>query len=301
MWKVDELVQQEEVELQREYKKRITAGYFAKRFGTYAYREQKAGFEDFLRDEWQWSVIRKMRDSVSDKLFVGEKAAKTSDIFLKQTSKVEDYGGFAIREGFGEACICQVATFSMQVVRTESGRTDKQLVEDERGLLLYFPNVNSYAGTENLVIHTNKENDNNEIRKELGIPEKRTNLILQFMYNAASELQGNGNRLELPEGPFTEEFRRAFDIECKDASYAAQMINDALMENILTLRKVIGGGISISYVGADIYMFIHGCEAFVRGWCSADGTGVDTNSVRLMDMLLNHTGDLLELLLPKED
>ena len=66
MWKVDELVQQEEVYLQREYKKRITAGYFAKRFGTYAYREQKAGFEDFLRDEWQWSVIRKMRDFKTD-------------------------------------------------------------------------------------------------------------------------------------------------------------------------------------------------------------------------------------------
>lgn len=299
--KVEELVKQEEAYLQKEYKKRITAGYFAKRFGTYAYQEQKAGFEDFLREEWQWSVLRKIRDSISDKLFVGEKAAITSDLFLKQTTKVEDYGGFAIREGFGEVCMCQVATFSMHVVRKESGRSDKQLVEDERGLLLYFPNVNGNAGTENLILHTNKETDNNEICEELGIPQKRTNLMLQFMYNVASELQGNGNRLEVPEGPFAKEFRKHFDIECKDASYAAQIMNDALMENILTLRKVIGGGISVSYVGSDIYLFIHGCEAFIRGWCSANGTGVDTNSVRLMDMLLNHTGDLLELLLPMED
>lgn len=299
--KAEELVQQERVYLQKEYKKRITAGYFAKRFGTYAYQEQRAAFEDFLREEWQWSVLRKIRDSISDKLFVGEKAAITSDIFLKQTTKVEDYGGFAIREEFGEACMCQVATFSMHVVRKESGRSAKQLLEDERGILLYFPNVNEYAGTENLVLHTNKETDSNEIRRELGISEKRTNPMLQFMYNLASELQGNNNRLEVPEGPFTKEFSKHFDIECKDAFYAAQIITDTFMENILTLRKVIGGGISISYVGSDIYLFIHGCEAFVRGWCGADGTGVDINSVRLMDMLLNHTGDLLDLLLPKED
>jgi len=298
---LEDLIKREKSYLKEEHKKRITAGYFARKFGTYRYTEQKAAFEDFLRDEWQWNVLRKMRDTISGKIFVGEKAAITSDIFLKETTKVEDYGGFAIREGFGEACICQVATFSMHVVSTESRRSQKALLEDEKGILLYFPNVFQNAGQVNLILHTNKETDRNEIRKQLGISEKKTNLMVQFMYNVASELKGNNNRLEVPDGPYSKEFRGHFDIECKDASFAAGIITDSLMKNILTLRKVIGGGISVSYVGADVYFFIHGCDAFIRGWCGEKEAGIDENSVKLMDMLLNHIDDLLELLLPEEN
>lgn len=298
---LEDLLKREKASLKEEHKKRITAGYFARKFGTYVYTEQKAAFEDFLRDEWQWDVLRKIRNTISDKMFVGEKAAKTSDIFLKETEKIEDYGGFAIRESFGEVCICQVATFSMHVVSTESRRSKRALLEDEKGILLYFPNVNRTAGQVNLVLHTNKETDKNEIRKQLGISEKKTNLMLQFMYNMASELKGNNNRLEVPDGPYSKEFREHFDIECKDASFAAGVITNSLMNNILTLRKVIGGGISVSYVGADIYFFVHGCDAFIRGWCGEKEAGIDVNSVKLMDMLLNHTEDLLEMLLWEEN
>lgn len=290
-------MEQEYSFLQKEHKKRITAGYLAKKFCTNAYQEQRAAFEDYLIDEWQWQALHRVRDTISDKLFVGEKAALTSDIFLKQTAKVEDYGGFAIREEFGEVCICQVATFSSHVVREESGRTGKSLLQDEKGILMYFPNVIASGVMENLILHSNKETDKNEIREQLGISPTKSGWIARLANDIVSELNGNGNRLEISEGPYSKEFRLHFDIECKDAVYAAQKINDSFMEKILTLRRAIGGGISISYIGADIYFFIHGCDAFLRAWCGKEEAGIDENSVRLMDMLLNHTADLLELLL----
>ncbi len=109
---IENLIIQEKQSLQKEHQKRITAGFFSKTFQTFAYQKQCAMFDDYLTEKWQWSMLHKLRDNLSDKFFIGEKAVITSSIFSSNTAKVDDYGGFAIREPFGEVSFCHVATWS---------------------------------------------------------------------------------------------------------------------------------------------------------------------------------------------